>query len=209
MTLMSLRNFHRFFAVIAFAFIAIHLVNHLCMISSIQMHIDFMKAARTIYRMPGIEMVILLSIFLQVASGVLLVLKNRHESRNLVAKIQKISGLYIGFFLLIHVSAVLYGRNVYGLDTNFYFAAAGANIFPYQLFFIPYYFLSIVAFFTHLGCALYWLLERVGGGVGQIILVALVVSGCLVSTVLTLALVGRLHNFEIPIEYKAQFEYRD
>lgn len=36
------------------------------------------------------------------------------------------------------------------VDTNFYFAAAGFHVPPNQLLFGPYYFLAVLALFTHL-----------------------------------------------------------
>jgi hypothetical protein len=47
------------------------------------------------------------------------------------------------------------GRVIFHLDTNIYFGAAGINLFPFNLFFIPYYFLSITAIFTHIACIHY------------------------------------------------------
>jgi hypothetical protein len=40
----------------------------------------------------------------------------------------------MALFLIIHVSAVLTGRFILHLDTNFYFGVAGINNFPFSLF---------------------------------------------------------------------------
>jgi hypothetical protein len=61
-----------------------------------------------------------------------------------------LTGLYLAFFFSFHVSAVLFGRSVLNLDTNFYFGAAGINTFPFYLFFFPYYALAIMSFFGHI-----------------------------------------------------------
>jgi hypothetical protein len=53
------------------------------------------------------------------------------------------------------VSAVLSGRFFLNLDTNFYFGVAGVISFPFNLFFIPYYALAIIAFFAHIACIHY------------------------------------------------------
>lgn len=60
------------------------------------------------------------------------------------------------FFLVVHVADVVVDRSALGLDTNFYFAAAGFHVWPFGLFFGPYYFLAVITLFTHLGCAAYW-----------------------------------------------------
>jgi hypothetical protein len=55
------------------------------------------------------------------------------------------------FFLLVHVSAVLWGRLVLQVDTDMHFAAAGLRAWPAIAFFVPYYFLSVVAVCLHAG----------------------------------------------------------
>lgn len=100
---------------------------------------------------------------------------------------------------------MLFGRTVLDLDTNFYFAAAGFHVPPFQYFFAPYYFLAVLALFTHLGCALYWQLQakpRFARGVA----VALpVVVGLAVSSLIVLSLAGVFYRVDIPPEYKATF----
>jgi hypothetical membrane protein len=60
------------------------------------------------------------------------------------------SGLYLAVFFIIHVGAVLGGRLLLDLDTNFYFGVAGLNTYPFNIFFIPYYSLAIISFFGHI-----------------------------------------------------------
>ncbi|MCR6640756.1 MAG: hypothetical protein NVV82_17625 [Sporocytophaga sp.] len=65
-------------------------------------------------------------------------------------KIQVWSGLYLAVFFFFHITAVILGRYLLQLDTNFYFGAAGLNTFPFNLFFLPYYALAILSFFGHI-----------------------------------------------------------
>jgi hypothetical protein len=84
-----------------------------------------------------------------------MVVSGWRRRRGAVSWLQAGAGAYLGFFLLVHVGAVLYGRVSLSLDTNFYFAAAGFHVPPFPYFFAPYYFLGVAALFTHLGAA-YW-----------------------------------------------------
>lgn len=129
-------------------FIAAHLFNHFCALAGPDQHIQVMESLRKIYRHPVVETFLLLAVVFQVVTGVRLVYKRRAKS--LAEKIQVWSGLYLSFFLLVHVGAVISGRYIQYLDTNFYYAAAGLNLDPAYYFFIPYYFLGVVAVSWHL-----------------------------------------------------------
>jgi hypothetical protein len=56
----------------------------------------------------------------------------------------------LAIFFIIHLSAVFGGRIFLQLDTNFYFGVSGVNTFPFNLFFVPYYGLAVLAFFGHI-----------------------------------------------------------
>ncbi|WP_246168985.1 hypothetical protein [Rudanella paleaurantiibacter] len=109
-----------------------------------------MNTLRLVYRHPVAEAVLLGAVALQVVSGLLLVSRFRRQVETGFDKLQLWTGLYLAFFLLIHLSAVLVGRHILNLDTNFYFGVAGLNSFPVNLFFVPYYGLAIAAFVGHI-----------------------------------------------------------
>lgn len=75
---------------------------------------------------------------MQAASGSWLLARRWKQRRGKVAWLQALSGAYLAFFLMVHVGAVLFGRTVLKLDTNFYYAAAGLYVPPFQFFFAPY-----------------------------------------------------------------------
>ena len=108
------------------------------------------------------EPVLLLAVLSQVASGSRAAWGawRAPERLGTVERIQVLSGLVLGSFLSIHVSAVLAGRWLQGLDTNFHFAAAGLHIAPFGWFFAPYYFVGVSALGIHLACALWWRLAH-------------------------------------------------
>lgn len=145
-----MRKSHRISGTIIALFVALHLINHLYSLLGPQAHIEFMTAVRPLYRNVIAETMLMAAVMVQIVSGLKLFTVQYKRSRKRAAKLQHYSGLYLSFFFLIHVSAVLLGRGYMKLDTNFHFAASGLNISPLNFFFIPYYALAIVAFFAHL-----------------------------------------------------------
>ena len=147
---MKTRQIHYFSGIFISLFISVHLLNHLAAVVGISEHIAYMNKFRQVYRNPVVEYLLLLSVILQIISGIQLFFKKRQQVQNLFEKIQIWSGLYLAMFFIIHISAVLAGRFVLQLDTNVYFGIAGMNTFPFNLFFIPYYFLAILSYFGHI-----------------------------------------------------------
>ncbi|MFN8277791.1 MAG: hypothetical protein U0T84_09920 [Chitinophagales bacterium] len=129
-------------------FVVFHLVNHFGAFNGAAAHIALMNTFRELYRNPIVEPALILLFLTQTISGINLFLKIPASQQGWML-LKKWSGLYLVFFLLIHLSAVFFGRVVLKLDTNFYFGVAGLNAFPVCLFFIPYYGLAVGSFFTH------------------------------------------------------------
>lgn len=148
-----IKRLHYISGIILSIFIMAHLGNHLMVLSSPDDHLNVMDQLRKVYRHPIVERFLLLAVIVQVFSGIKLYRELKTlNSGNKVDKYQILTGLYLAFFLLLHVSAVLMGRLVFDLDTNLYFGAAGLNKFPLYLFFIPYYLSSVLAVFGHIAC---------------------------------------------------------
>lgn len=147
---MNLRKLHYSSGIVIALFISAHLLNHLFSLAGPDAHIALMENFRLVYRNVFVEGIILLAVLVQIFSGIRLFLKRRRAASGFFEKLQLRSGLYLAFFFIVHVGAVLSGRLFLNLDTNFYFGAAGLNTFPLNLFFVPYYGLAIIAFFGHL-----------------------------------------------------------
>jgi len=202
---MTLRNFHALSAVLIAAFACLHIANHLAGLSGTAEHIAFMDAARSVYRFPLVEWVLLSCVAFQVVSGLTFVVRGWKRRHGLIPWLQAISGTYLSFFLVIHVSAVLFGRAALNLNTNFYFAAAGFHVAPFQFFFAPYYFLSVVALFSHLGCAAYWHSQS-RPRVARVLVVAVPSAvGVAAALLIVLSLAGVLFPVEVPAQYKASY----
>ncbi|WP_394234525.1 hypothetical protein [Pseudomonas anguilliseptica] len=197
-----IHTLHRLSACLIGSFITIHLLNHLLALGSIDAHISFMKSFRQLYRIPVIEALLLSGILFQVGSGLQLIKNRWGERRGFYARLQAISGGYLAFFLINHIAAVLFGRTLLGLDTNFYFAAAGLHISPFQLFFVPYYYLAVLAIFAHVACALHWLSrERFTLEKRNRLGFLIIAIGALLSLLITLAMAGVFYPMEIPTQY--------
>jgi hypothetical protein len=202
---MILRTLHRTSAVLLGLFAFVHLANHLASLSGIALHLDVMTKLREIYRVPIVEAVILTCVVIQVSSGLWLVVRGWSQRKGLFAWLQAVSGGYLAFFLLVHVGAVVVVRTVLHLDTNFYFAAAGLHVPPFQFFFAPYYFLAVLAYFTHLGCAAYWGVQSLSPATRLLVVVLPMFIGCLISLLIVLSLAGLVHPFDVPEEYKSTY----
>lgn len=205
---MQLRVLHRASALVLVVFALLHIANHLASLGSVSLHLLVMGALRRVYRQPAVEAVLLACVAVQTTSGVWLVVRGWSVRVGRVAWLQAISGLYLAFFLLVHVGAVLLGRAVFDLDTNFYFAAAGFHVQPFQWYFAPYYSLAVVALFAHLGSALYWQLEGSKHWGARVALSAVLGVGALVAVLICLSLAGAFETFDVPAEYKSMFGAR-
>ncbi|MCU0438656.1 MAG: hypothetical protein MUC49_12165 [Raineya sp.] len=147
---MNKKVIHYFSGIFISLFVGMHLFNHVWGILGAEKHIALMNHLRVVYRNPLIETLLLLAVLVQIISGLLLFKEVRKKSVSFFNKLHVYSGLYLAIFLIIHVSAILGGRLVLKLDTNFYFGVAGLNTFPLNLFFIPYYGLAVFSFFGHI-----------------------------------------------------------
>lgn len=202
---MQLRALHRASALVLIVYALCHIANHLAALESVSLHMAVMSTLRRVYRQPVVEALLLGCVAFQAVSGVWLAVRGWSGRVGRVAWLQAISGLYLAFFFVVHVSAVSFGRAVLGLDTNFYFAAAGFHVAPFGWFFAPYYFLAVASLFAHLGCALYWQLESSRPFRARVALSVMLGVGALLALLITLSLVGAFEPFDVPSEYKRTF----
>lgn len=200
---MDFKRVHRLSALVVILFIFLHLINHFAVFLGVQKHIELMNVFRQTYRTSFTEILLIGAVAVQIITGFRLWQKLKKQPQNFYTTLQKISGVYLLLFFLIHVSAIFTGRYFLNLDTNFYFGAAGLNTFPYNIFFIPYYFLGILAFFIHLGVVhakkMKVNLLMLNHKQQAQIIVAL---GFVVALLLIMGLTNNFSGFEIPVEYK-------
>ncbi len=201
---LNLRRVHRASALLLVAFACAHIGNHLWALRGAAAHIELMDSLRLVYRHPLVEPLLLASAGVQCVSGWGLVVRGWRRRTGWLAWLQAASGAGLATFLLVHVASVLYGRSVLGLDTNFYFAAAGLHAGAGAWFFGPYYFLAVVALFTHLGCALTGHVKATSAHARRCVIGGVVLVGSAASASIIAALAGMTEPVNIPAAYKAR-----
>lgn len=150
----TLARTHRWTAAALGLFLLLHLGNHLALAGGFAAHGAVMGALRPLYRAPLIEPVLIALFALQISLGLALA-RRRGLGRGWAAA-QVASGLYLAFFLVQHVPAVLAARRATPpVDTDAHFAAAVLQGWP-ALYFAPYYTLAVAALATHLAAALHF-----------------------------------------------------
>jgi len=200
-----LNTIHRSLAGLILLFVIVHLCNHLVGLAGIDAHIHFMEQARKFYRNPFVEPVLLSALAVQVSLGLYFVYRSWGKRYGFFQRAQAISGCYIAFFLFAHISATLNAREALALDTNFYFATAGIHAANLAYFFVPYYFLAVVAIFVHVASASHWALKSSGLSVANRAATLIVMVGIVISLLITASLIGAFYEIAIPSEYGVMF----
>lgn len=191
---------HRLSAAILALFLSAHLLNHLVGLWGVAEHRAFMDAARLVYRAPALEPLLLAAVLVQIATGVEQVRAGWRTRRGFWQHTQVISGLYLAFFLANHTFWVLAARIGFGLDSNFYLAAAFLTVSPLPIVFAPYYGLGVFALFAHLACAVRF---RVQSETGTRIACSLIACGATISPVIVAVFMGAFYDLHLPPAYRA------
>lgn len=184
---------HYFSGVILSVFIAFHLSNQLFSLFGAAAHIELMTSLRKIYRHPVVETALIFAVAFQVVTGIKLLFNK--DKKFIAEKIQLYSGLYLSLFLILHVASIIYGRQI-GLDTNFYFAAAGMNMYRLTFVFIPYYFFAVAALTLHLS-SLHYLKTK-----SKNVSYGITIIGAVVSALIIIGYTDTFKWREIPPEYQ-------
>ncbi len=151
---MTLLRFHRLNACVLGLFIALHLINHSLFVLGFETHLTVMTGLRHLYRVPIIEIPLLVLFASQIVLGLALAWK-RGRPQGKWAWAQVVSGGYLALFLLQHLGATLSTRMFYAdIDTNSFWAASVVSQQPFVSYFAPYYALAVLAIFTHIAAAL-------------------------------------------------------
>lgn len=193
---MTIKRLHRYNAIFLLLFIIAHFTNHVIGLTGLQNHIATMDMLRVVYRSQAIEIAVFILFFSQIALGLALILK-RGKPKGRWAWIQATSGVYIAFFLLQHLSAVIMMRLTYAqLDTNFYWAASVVQAKPVGWYFFPYYAFGILSLFAHLAAAIHFRWPD-----AEILRPVLLTSGVVLGLAIPASLIGSFHEVSLPQEY--------
>jgi succinate dehydrogenase/fumarate reductase cytochrome b subunit len=142
------RRLHRLNALVLGVFLALHLSNHLAGLAGQESHQTVQETFRLIYRNPVVESLLIAFLAAQIGLGLALAWGRKRLT------LQSVAGLYLAFFLSIHLGAVFAAR-WQGIPTDLAFAAAGMHApLPWPVIFALYYGLAIIALGVHLSAAL-------------------------------------------------------
>jgi hypothetical protein len=189
---------HRYSGAVLGLFIIFHLANHLLLLGGPATHLAAMDALRVVYRWPPAEALLLACVLVQAVTGVMRLRRTTGAPGRMAARI---AAMYLLYFLVAHTLAVLGARGLFKLDTNLYFGAAGLHVWPFGLFFAPYYVLAVTAVFVHLGSALAPRLGMRSPAARKSAIGGACVAGVAVGAVIVAALAGG--SVHIPAEYAA------
>jgi len=199
---MTIHRVHFYSGLTLTLFIGIHLFNHFMSIYGEEIHIELMNTFRIVYRNPIMEILLMTAVVIQIVTGVKLYFYAKRQTKGFFKKLQIWTGLYLAFFLLFHVGAVMTGRFLLQMDTNIYFGAAGLNTFPFCLFFIPYYGLAIISFFGHIAAIHFQKMKKniLGLSVKQQSTLILIL-GMLLTVTIFYGLTNGFTGMQIPADY--------
>lgn len=196
------KNLHYASGIILSIFIGLHLFNHVYSIFGAEAHIAMMDNLRLFYRNLFVETILLTAVLVQIISGWKLFRECRKTAVSFFEKLHIWTGLYLAFFFIFHLSAVLGGRLVLGLDTNFYFGVAGLNTFPFNLFFVPYYGGAIFSFFGHIAAIHHKKMKKDVFGLTPVEQSkAILVLGAVLTLVIFYGLTNGFQGVEVPPAY--------
>lgn len=199
---MRSKNLHFICGIVISIYISLHLANHIVRIFGAESHIRVMNLLRIIYRNPIVESILLLSILVQIITGIKQFFLLRNRASCFYPKLQIWSGLYLALFFFIHLAAIFVGRYFLQLDTNFYFGVAGLNAFPFYLFFLPYYGLAIMSFFSHVAVIHFCKMKRTPFGISVNNQSGFILTiGVIVTIIILYGLSNGFNGVEIPKEY--------
>jgi hypothetical protein len=196
-----MERLHKVSAGFVFAFLCLHFANHFVGLLGVDAHQQFIEAARLIYRHPVVEMVVLLAFFVQILTGVPLILEIWRKKKDFIHQLQAASGLIMVIFILAHVCWIAVARLVFNLDTNFTFAAAGFTA-PYTYAAYGFYGAGVFSLFVHMGCILYDIFKKTNKAAGWAFLIATVGVGGYVTYLLLMMYSGHLYPVVIPEDYQ-------
>lgn len=181
------RRLHRSSAVLLGAFGVLHLFNHAFILAGPEAHQRVMEVLRLVYRTALGELLLYAAISVQVASGWGLLRRKRGPGSE--RRWQRYSGAFLAFFLVAHGLAAQYQRHVVGLESNAYWAAA-VLVWPWALWFVPYYVLGTVSFVVHAGAAVSLPPKRAAW------------CGVVLAAFIVLGFAGIFHAFEVPADFR-------
>ncbi|WP_031235454.1 hypothetical protein [Asticcacaulis sp. AC402] len=200
-----MERIHKLSAAFVFAFLCLHFANHFAGLFGITAHEQFLAAVRTLYYVPLVEYAVLAAFAIQILSGLPLIWEIWTKKKDIIHQLQAVSGLVMTLFIVTHIGAVLFGRHVLHLDTNFHFVAAGLMSPDWKPALLGYYGAGVFSLFVHFGCIAYDIFKKTNKPAAWLCLLAVSAVGVYVTWILLQVYSGQLYLVEIPAEYGRLF----
>jgi hypothetical protein len=172
-------------------FLLYHMANHLMALWSPELHRALLDFGRQWYRAAWLEPVLLAAFAALLASGVAMAWRYAARPGDGYRTLQTVSGVYLLFFLLAHLLAVL-GARQGGTETDWAFAVGANGLLDGRGMLTPYYVLALAGLFSHLACGTRIVLlgHGVSTGAARHVFVAIMLIGLVVTVLTTLAMFG-------------------
>jgi succinate dehydrogenase/fumarate reductase cytochrome b subunit len=166
-----------------------HLFNHVLGIVSGELHIVVMDAMRQVYRMPAVEIALMVCVAFQVVAGLWLTRAKLRRVAALADTLQIAAGVYLTCFFASHLTATFRARLLRNVDTNWTWLT-GANLLTdaWSARLTPYYFLAVVAVGVHVAYGLRYVMlghgaaERVADRVSYGLMAVAVAASAIIMT---------------------------
>lgn len=198
--IMTLKSVHRTLALILAAFIVLHLANHALIIGGIELHLAGMEALRNIYRLPGVEHILIAGFVMQIVIGVIQLWRGPKRPGPW-GRAQRWSGMVLAVFLSQHIGAALMTRLIYpDVDTNSYWAASVVQNSPFVWYFAPYYVALVGAMFIHIAAFIRFRTR------GKARAMPLAIGGIVFGVLVVAGLMGAFGDVILPPEHQAYID---
>lgn len=187
-----LRKIHRTSAfLLIVGFIGLHITNHAVALFSTEQHEELRLLFRSWYASAFVEPILLLLLLTMVFSGVPMALRYMKTVGDNYKTLQIGSGLYMAFFFMAHVNAILSAR-YRGVETDWIFATGEQGLITGLYILIPYYIWSVGMIWLHVSCGIRMVLlsNRVKAEKANKIFKILLSAGSLVTLLVTAAILG-------------------
>ena len=208
----ALRTLHRYNAIFLSGFIVLHFVTHLSGFWGIETYNQVQSDLRKVYRIPLMEIAVLVSITLQLLLGGKL-LYDRLKAGGVSGFwgwLQVVSGAFFFVFMAQHLYSLGMARLYFSLDTNFYWPASVMSGPWFIYYFAPYYFLGVFALFAHIGAGLRFALidrgkPRAAGRAAAGFLLVGAITGLAIPPIIA----GAFFPIELPSEWIDYLRFYD
>ncbi len=193
------KTIHRTSAVILIAFVLTHLSVHLTALAGPEAHAAALGFVQRAYRPLPMEALLVSAVAIQIVTGASRLRFSGIGGWDLA---QVVSGCYLLMFLFLHTSAALYTHHLFGIETDFYWAAGSMYFAPIKYGFMLYYGAAVTALFTHLAAAVHFGWRAAPPALPRTMpFVGVVVGGLIVT-----AFSGLLYPIEIGPEVAAYYQ---